>query len=86
MYSLSSCVDHLDKRPSNSHIILALLGTGEAYLVDLRKEYRGQVELCEVQDESDEEGEGQASRPRCVNAISPIRQLCDALMYDVYCI
>lgn len=52
--------------PRNSHIILALLGSGEAYLVDLRKENRGQVELCEVQEESDDEGEVQGNRQRCV--------------------
>jgi hypothetical protein len=50
-----------------SHIILALLGTGETYLVDLRKENRGQVELCEVQDESEDEGEAQVSRSRYVD-------------------
>jgi hypothetical protein len=47
-----------------SRIVLALLGTGEAYLVDSRKEYRGRVELCEVQEESEDEGEGQSSRTR----------------------
>ena len=50
----------------HSQIILALLGTGEAYLVDKRKENRGQVELCEVQDESEDEGEGQMNRTRYV--------------------
>lgn len=50
--------------PRNSQIILVLLGSGEAYLVDLRKEHRGQVELCEVQEESDDEGEAQGSRQR----------------------
>lgn len=50
--------------PRNSQIILALLGSGEAYVVDLRKENRGQVELCEVQEESDDEGEAQGSRQR----------------------
>jgi hypothetical protein len=49
-----------------SHIVLALLGTGEAYLVDSRKEYKGRVELCEVQEESEDEGEGQSSRTRYV--------------------
>ena len=31
------------------------MSTGEAYLTDLRKEHRSRVELCEVQDDSDEE-------------------------------
>lgn len=53
-----------------SQIILALLGTGEAYLVDLRKENRGQVELCEVQDESEDEGEAQVNRSRYVDRLS----------------
>ena len=41
--------------PPFSQIILALLQSGDAYLVDLRKRYRGRVELEEVQDDSDEE-------------------------------
>ena len=41
--------------PSCSQIILALLHSGDAYLVDLRKKHRGRVELEEVQDDSDEE-------------------------------
>ncbi|KAH7931415.1 WD40 repeat-like protein [Leucogyrophana mollusca] len=48
--------------PRNSRIILALLGTGEAYIVDLRKDYRGRVELCEVPEEGDDDA--QASRSR----------------------
>jgi COMPASS component SWD1 len=51
-------------------IILALLSTGETYLVDLRKENRGQVELCEVQDESDDEGESQVSRQRSAMTVA----------------
>ncbi|GBE79127.1 Set1 complex component swd1 [Sparassis crispa] len=43
--------------PRNSKILLVLLGSGEAYVVDLRREYRGRFELCEVQDDSDEEGQ-----------------------------
>lgn len=50
--------------PRNSRIILALMSTGEAYLVDQRKAHRARVELCEVQDESDDEGAGTSSRPR----------------------
>lgn len=47
--------------PPFSQIILALLQSGDAYLVDLRKKYRGRVELEEVQDDSDEES-GSPSR------------------------
>jgi hypothetical protein len=47
--------------PPFSQIILALLQSGDAYLVDLRKKYRGRVELEEVQDDSDEES-GASSR------------------------
>lgn len=36
---------------------MVLLGTGEAYLVDRRKEYRGRFELCEVQGDSDDESQ-----------------------------
>ncbi|KAF9242913.1 WD40-repeat-containing domain protein [Melanogaster broomeanus] len=39
--------------PRNSCIVLALLGTGEAYIVDLRSSHRGRFELCE-EDEDDE--------------------------------
>ncbi|KAF5388144.1 hypothetical protein D9615_000017 [Tricholomella constricta] len=42
--------------PRNNNIILALLSTGEAFVSDLRKDQRSRVELCEVQDESDSEG------------------------------
>lgn len=66
-YVISSYLYHFYISPFDSHIVLALLSTGEAYVVDLRRDYRGQVELCEVQDESDDEGEAQMSRPRCVN-------------------
>ncbi|KAJ6627441.1 WD40-repeat-containing domain protein [Mycena sp. CBHHK59/15] len=50
--------------PRNSRIILALLSTGEAYVVDQRRAHRGRVELCEVQDESDDEGAGPSVRVR----------------------
>ncbi|KAF8556293.1 WD40 repeat-like protein [Imleria badia] len=39
--------------PRNSRIILALLSTGEAYIVDLRSTHRGRFELCD-EDEGDE--------------------------------
>jgi hypothetical protein len=45
-----------------SRIILVLLSTGDAYVVDLRKEHRGRFELCEIDD-------AQASRPRLVGSI-----------------
>ncbi|KAI0662892.1 WD40 repeat-like protein [Cubamyces menziesii] len=48
--------------PRNCKIVLVLLSSGEAYIVDLRKEYRGRYELCEVQDESDDEGQMNRSR------------------------
>lgn len=53
----------------NSHIVLTLLGTGEAYLADLRKEHRGRVELCEVQEDSDDEN--QVSRSRYADTFYP---------------
>ncbi|KIM83996.1 hypothetical protein PILCRDRAFT_68653, partial [Piloderma croceum F 1598] len=56
--------------PRNSQIVLALLGTGEAYLVDSRKEYRSRMELCEVQEESEDEGEGQSSRTRSAMTVA----------------
>ncbi|KAI0643665.1 WD40 repeat-like protein [Trametes meyenii] len=48
--------------PRNSKIILVLLSSGEVYVVDLRREYRGRYELSEFQD--DEEDEAQMSRSR----------------------
>lgn len=48
---------HLDERvfcdSTPSRIILALLSTGEAYIVDLRIAHRGRFELCD-EDEGDE--------------------------------
>lgn len=35
--------------------MLALLSTGEAYVVDSRKEHRARVELCEGLSEGDDE-------------------------------
>ncbi|TFK43045.1 WD40-repeat-containing domain protein [Crucibulum laeve] len=46
--------------PRNSQVILALLTTGDAYVVDLRKEHRSRTELYEVLEESEEE---EPSRP-----------------------
>ncbi|KAJ3765427.1 WD40 repeat-like protein [Lentinula raphanica] len=47
--------------PRNSQIILALLTTGEVYLIDLRKNHRSRTELYEP--EGDEDGiEGQSTR------------------------
>jgi COMPASS component SWD1 len=42
------------------------MSTGEAYLVDQRKAHRARVELCEVQEESDDEGAGSSNRVRYV--------------------
>jgi hypothetical protein len=38
-----------------SRIVLALLSTGEAYVVDSRKEHRARVELCETLSEDDDD-------------------------------
>jgi len=54
--------------PRNSNIMVVLLGTGEAYIIDLRKEYRGRYELCEAQDDSDEEA--QAGRARSAMTVA----------------
>lgn len=32
------------------------MSTGEAYLADLRKEHRSRMELCEVLDDSEDDG------------------------------
>ena len=37
----------------HSQILLVLLSTGEAYIVDLRKDYKGRFELCDFQEEDD---------------------------------
>lgn len=50
--------DHVLRNSISSQIILALLSTGEAYIVDLRNAHRGRFELCD-EDEGDE-------RARCV--------------------
>jgi len=50
--------DHVLCDLISSRIILALLSTGEAYIVDLRSSHRGRFELCD-EDEGDE-------RARCV--------------------
>ncbi|EJF63084.1 COMPASS complex protein [Dichomitus squalens] len=48
--------------PKNSKIILVLLSSGEVYIVDQRKEYKGRYELIEALDESDDEGQYNRSR------------------------
>jgi COMPASS component SWD1 len=50
---------------SGSKIILVLLSSGEAYLVDLRKEHRGRYELVEMLAEPENDEEAEASRARC---------------------
>ncbi|KLO10157.1 WD40 repeat-like protein [Schizopora paradoxa] len=40
--------------PRNMQIVLVLLATGDAYLVDLRKEFQGRVELVEEVEEEEE--------------------------------
>ncbi|OCH95883.1 WD40 repeat-like protein [Obba rivulosa] len=54
--------------PKNSKILLVLLSLGEAYIVDLRREYKGRYELVEAQEESDEEG--QVNKPRSVMTVA----------------
>lgn len=49
---LFSCAYDECKR---SRIVLALLSTGEAYVVDSRKEHRARVELCEALSEDDDD-------------------------------
>ena len=46
----------------NSQILLVLLSSGEVFIVDLRREYKGRYELCEVQDESDDEAQMNRAR------------------------
>ncbi|KAH9853954.1 COMPASS complex protein [Lenzites betulinus] len=48
--------------PRHSKILLVLLSSGEAYIVDLRREYRGRYELCELRYESDDESHISRSR------------------------
>ncbi|TFK74390.1 COMPASS complex protein [Pluteus cervinus] len=56
-------VMHASFHPRNSQIVLVLMSTGEAYLVDLRKEHHSRVELCEALDEGEDEAQA-AGRPR----------------------
>lgn len=49
----------------NSKIVLVLLSAGEAYVVDLRKDHRARIELCETQEDDSEEGQS-SSRQRQV--------------------
>lgn len=49
--------------PRNSKLILAVLQTGEAYIADLRKDSRSQMELSDSQEESEDE-EQQSSKTR----------------------
>ncbi|KII96041.1 hypothetical protein PLICRDRAFT_35009 [Plicaturopsis crispa FD-325 SS-3] len=57
--------------PRNSRILLVLLGTGEAYIVDLRKETRGRVELVEMLDEDDEDENASTRSAMVVAAFEP---------------
>jgi hypothetical protein len=60
-----------------SQIILTLLQSGDAYLVDLRKKHRGRVELEEVQDDSDDES---GASPR--STITFTSYVCTELFID----
>lgn len=42
--------------------MLVLLTTGEAYLVDLRKEHRGRFELIDLVEDSDDDAQGSKTR------------------------
>ncbi|EGO01504.1 hypothetical protein SERLA73DRAFT_70684 [Serpula lacrymans var. lacrymans S7.3] len=58
--------------PRNCRILLVLLATGEAYIVDQRKKYRGRVELLEVFDDSDDEAQmGRARSAMTVAQFEP---------------
>lgn len=48
--------------PRNSNILLVLLGTGEAFVADLRKEQPTRVELCEAFDEQDDQANSSRTR------------------------
>lgn len=61
----------------DSKIVLVLLSSGEAYLVDMRREYRGRYELSEVQYDSDDEA--QSSRTRYVPYVIPFVNLAHAV-------
>lgn len=65
----------------SSKILLVLLGSGEAYLVDLRKEHRGRYELCEVQEDSDDEA--QSSRARFANYALPGLKASQTMFLDL---
>ena len=51
-----------------SHIVLAVLATGEAFVVDSRPGHAYRVELCEIVYESDEDEAESSARPRCAAA------------------
>ncbi|KZW04004.1 WD40 repeat-like protein, partial [Exidia glandulosa HHB12029] len=43
--------------PRNSKIVLVVLASGEAFIVDTRHDHHSRIELCETIDESDEEAQ-----------------------------
>lgn len=61
----------------SSQILLVLLGPGDAYVVDLRRQHRGRVELCELQDDSDDETQTSKSR-----FVYPFGNLVDHISRD----
>jgi len=54
-HQLFVLLSYVDDKGERSRITLALLSTGEAYVVDSRKEHRARVELCEGLSEGDDE-------------------------------
>lgn len=65
-----------------SQILLVLLSPGDAYIVDLRKQYRGRFELCEVQDDSDDESQSSKHRHDTVHIVIFLEayMLCRSIM------
>ena len=64
LYPFDICDSDWRAHTQRSKIVLVLLSSGEVYIVDHRREYKGRYELMEVLDESDDEG--QYNRSRCV--------------------
>ena len=63
-----------------SQILLVLLSPGDAYIVDLRKKHHVRVELCEVQEDSDDESQ-QMSKTRCALNHSCYAYAADCALY-----
>ncbi|EKM59556.1 uncharacterized protein PHACADRAFT_85948 [Phanerochaete carnosa HHB-10118-sp] len=59
-----------NRHVSVSQILLVLLTPGDAYIVDLRSQHRSRVELCEVQEESDEEYQSHSNKHRSISTVA----------------